>query len=186
MDGQGLVAKFNTPFGITLDTHNNIYVSDTLNKKVRMINSTGYVSTLWENEDIRHPILFEKPMGICFDAVTMRLLMVDQNFIKSVTLDTNSDPTLEPTYRVRSLESVQDAVSIAVDAKGNYIVTIPAKNAISLTGIDTTRLQYSTEPNAELGGVYGVSSIAKKKDVPEYSFIITSVTNNSIGILSIL
>jgi streptogramin lyase len=45
-DGPALQAKFNGPRGITVDSNGNVYVSEYLNHVIRMINTTGYVSTL--------------------------------------------------------------------------------------------------------------------------------------------
>ena len=48
-DGLGSDASFNSPTGVTADSHGNMYVSDTNNNAVRKINTTGFVSTLAGN-----------------------------------------------------------------------------------------------------------------------------------------
>jgi sugar lactone lactonase YvrE len=45
-DGQDSVAQFDFPFGIAIDTNNNLYVVDTGNHKIRKITPEGVVSTL--------------------------------------------------------------------------------------------------------------------------------------------
>lgn len=45
-DGIGAVARFNGPRGIALDASGNVYVADTLNHTVRMISSSGAVTTI--------------------------------------------------------------------------------------------------------------------------------------------
>lgn len=46
IDGSALVATFNAPFGVAVDSKNNVYVADQQNHKVRRITPTGVVSTL--------------------------------------------------------------------------------------------------------------------------------------------
>jgi sugar lactone lactonase YvrE len=45
-DGAGAAASFNTPSGIALDKHGNVYVADTGNHAIRKIAADGTVSTL--------------------------------------------------------------------------------------------------------------------------------------------
>lgn len=45
-DGNGSVATFNEPWGITCDTLGNIYIADTKNYKIRKIDASGIVSTV--------------------------------------------------------------------------------------------------------------------------------------------
>ena len=45
-DGQGVLAQFNTPNGITRDGAGNLYLADTNNHRIRKITSDGTVSTL--------------------------------------------------------------------------------------------------------------------------------------------
>ena len=45
-DGRGAAAAFNTPSGIALDRHGNLYVADTGNHAIRRINPQGEVTTI--------------------------------------------------------------------------------------------------------------------------------------------
>jgi ABC-type branched-subunit amino acid transport system substrate-binding protein/sugar lactone lactonase YvrE len=45
-DGSGSTAQFNYPNGVTVDDTGNVYVADTFNHRIRMINPNGTVSTL--------------------------------------------------------------------------------------------------------------------------------------------
>ncbi|MGE8282119.1 MAG: gluconolaconase [Stenotrophomonas sp.] len=45
-DGQGSSARFNTPSGIALDAHGNLYVADTGNHAIRRVTPQGQVSTV--------------------------------------------------------------------------------------------------------------------------------------------
>lgn len=74
MNGNGSVAKFNTPCGITVDAHNNIYVADQLNNCIRKINSTGVVSMFagtgfmgFQDGNALLNARFTYPMGVVLD-----------------------------------------------------------------------------------------------------------------------
>ena len=44
--GQATAAKLNCPQGVTLDDIGNLYIADTYNSRIRMINTTGIISTI--------------------------------------------------------------------------------------------------------------------------------------------
>jgi sugar lactone lactonase YvrE len=45
-DGSGFTASFNTPSGLALDRHSNLFVADTGNNRIRKISPEGQVSTI--------------------------------------------------------------------------------------------------------------------------------------------
>lgn len=45
-DGEGNIALFNTPSGIAIDESDNIYVADTMNNAIRIIDANGKVTTM--------------------------------------------------------------------------------------------------------------------------------------------
>jgi len=74
MDGYPDQAKFNMPSGIAVDTEGNLFISDTLNHRVRKIDTNGKVSTIagsGKNGFFDGPALnaeFRKPLGIAINA----------------------------------------------------------------------------------------------------------------------
>ena len=45
-DGKGTAAQFNFPWGVVVDNSGNLYVADTLNRRIRKVTSAGEVSTV--------------------------------------------------------------------------------------------------------------------------------------------
>lgn len=73
-DGTLGIAKFNMPSGIAVDQDGNLYVADSLNRRIRKININGEVSTIagsGENGFFDGPATmakFRKPIGIAVDS----------------------------------------------------------------------------------------------------------------------
>ena len=44
--GAATSAQLNGPWGVSSDTHGNVYISDTYNQKIRMVNSAGIITTI--------------------------------------------------------------------------------------------------------------------------------------------
>lgn len=92
VDGQGTVAQFNQPIGITIDGNNNLYVTDAGNNSVRKITASGVVSTLAGGsgggfaDGTGSDAKFSYPFGITIDA-SNNLLVADigNNRIRKVT-----------------------------------------------------------------------------------------------------
>ncbi len=74
VDGYPDQAKFNMPSGIAVDAEGNLFISDTLNRRVRKIDNSGKVSTIagsGKNGFFDGPALnaeFRKPLGIAINA----------------------------------------------------------------------------------------------------------------------
>jgi len=73
-DGRGEAAAFNTPSGLALDRHGNLYVADTGNHAIRKVTPLGEVSTLAGDgtpgfaDGIGRQARFDGPMGVAVDA----------------------------------------------------------------------------------------------------------------------
>lgn len=74
-DGQGTLASFNEPWGITVGDDGTLYVADTRNNKIRKISPTGLVTTLagtgsYGVKDAANPLqaTFGNPVGIAVDS----------------------------------------------------------------------------------------------------------------------
>jgi len=73
IDGPGVFAQFNQPYGITVDSSGNLYVAETINEKIRKITPDGTVSTFAGTGDfgsVDGPALsatFWTPIGLTVD-----------------------------------------------------------------------------------------------------------------------
>ena len=73
-EGRIADARFNNPFGVALDTYNNIFIADTTNNKIRMITNTGVVTTIAGTGTASYldgaggVATFNKPHGIAVNA----------------------------------------------------------------------------------------------------------------------
>jgi streptogramin lyase len=73
LDGSAGTAKFNFPYGVTVDSSNNLYVADTINNRIRKIDPQGLVSNLAGTgaagavDGTGGTASFERPIGISVD-----------------------------------------------------------------------------------------------------------------------
>jgi hypothetical protein len=64
-NGTGNIARFNTPFGVAVDSATNVYVADTYNLMIRKITPAGVVTTL-----VQPAALLFSPSGVAVDSAT--------------------------------------------------------------------------------------------------------------------
>jgi len=86
-DGNGNTAEFNTPTGVCVDKHGNVYVADMLNNRIRKITPSGTVSTLAGNGVQAHKDTtvaayaeFNAPDGIAIDTAGDLFVADNGNF----------------------------------------------------------------------------------------------------------
>lgn len=83
-DGIGTAAKFYFPAGITVDASGNLYVTETLNNRVRKITPAGVVTTLAGNtagfaDGASNAVLFDSPIALTGDFSNNLLYIADFN-----------------------------------------------------------------------------------------------------------
>lgn len=74
-DNEALDTKFNSPHGIAIGLNGFIYVADTSNNAIRLLNSEGYSATWYKSPSV--PSTFQ-PIGIAVNGVTGEVYVSDQ------------------------------------------------------------------------------------------------------------
>jgi uncharacterized protein YjiK len=92
-NGQIILARFNAPTGVAVDSSNNIYVADAGNSEIRLITSAGIVSTLAGSAGIRgltdgtgSSAYFNMPEGLALDSAgNIHVADTYNNSVRKVT-----------------------------------------------------------------------------------------------------
>jgi sugar lactone lactonase YvrE len=143
-DGAGTAARFNNPFGITVDSAGNLYLADSFNRTIRKITPAGVVSTLagmagvdGAADGVGATASFSSPVGIAIDNAA-NLYVVDQssNTIRKIT-PAGVVSTLAGTAvtqgaadGVGSAASFNFPTGIALDSAGNVYVADTSNHTI--------------------------------------------------------
>ncbi|MCL2626222.1 MAG: NHL repeat-containing protein [Cystobacterineae bacterium] len=134
-DGNALtVARFKSPYGITVDSAGNLYVADSDNNRIRKVTPEGVVSTLAGDgvaefrDGAGSAARFYHPRGIAADAMGNLYVADTYNHrIRKVT-PTGVVTTFAGSGRCGSLNGTRTAAQfcnpngIAIDSKGNLYV----------------------------------------------------------------
>jgi RHS repeat-associated protein len=158
-NGTGTQARFNSPRGLAVDPQGNIYVADTGNAAVRLINSAGQVSTVAGDGSIGStdlPPRFDSPAGVAVHGSIVYVYLVDKGNHRIRRLDsTGTVITVAGQGRGFADGSATNArfaepSGIAIDASGKIIVTDALNSLIR-----------QVDPNLAASGASGaVSTLA--------------------------
>lgn len=119
IEGNASIASFNTPSGVAVDSHGNIFVADTGNGAVRKITPQGEVSTIATGPGVRHPV------GIVITHDDF-LFVTNAHSILAITPDGDSRLYAGGMFGFAegsALEArVRFPMGIAVDREGNLFI----------------------------------------------------------------
>ncbi|MEK7674452.1 MAG: hypothetical protein AAB676_01290, partial [Verrucomicrobiota bacterium] len=106
-DGMGSVARFNSPFGVAVDSAGNVFVADTYNHSIRKVTPEGAVTTIGGvagvaagADGIGSSATFSEPKGIAVDNMG-NLYVADRGnnrISKGTSLAASSPPTITLGY----------------------------------------------------------------------------------------
>ena len=143
-DGTGTTARFNRPYGLTIDPSGNLYVTDSANHNIRKITSTGLTTTVAGSSGSYGSIdgnstnaRFYFPQGAAFDSA--RNLYVTDAYnatVRKVAADGNVTTVAGAAGVINHVDGTAAAsrfgypYGIACDGDGNVLVSDSAFNAI--------------------------------------------------------
>ena len=164
-NGNGTNAKFNDPFGICIDSNDNIYVSEYLGGRIRKITPSGRVSTFAGSglagfaDGVGTAAMFYSPEGLCVDPQNNIYVADTSNFkVRKITPDGTVTTIAGGTYGYLD-GPIADAMlksvnGICMDTQNNLYVTENNKiiRKIDLNAnVASTFMSESSLPGAPFG-----------------------------------
>jgi len=152
VNGQGTAARFNTPYGITIDSSGNLYVADTSNNTIRQIDTSGNVitfagSTSGFADGIGTAAKFNRPFGIIIDPSGQNLYVADtsNNRIRKIVIATKQVSTIAGSTSGfadgnGTAAKFSAPYGITIDSSGNLYVADTSNNRIRKIVIATNQV----------------------------------------------
>ncbi len=174
--GQATAAQLFDPADVAFDGSGNMYIADNYNRRVRMVNTSGVISTIAGNGDtLYHDNVaatasgFRQPRGLLFDGSgnlyiadhqDRRVRKVATNGIIT-TFAGNGSSSSSGDGGQATAASIGDPNGLAIDGSGNvYIATYVGKNVrkVNISGIISTFAGSSSSGYAGDGGSANATS----------------------------
>ncbi len=156
-------AQLNYPEGVAVDAAGNLYITDTLNYRIRMISPTGNIATIAGNGVAGYAgdggpasqAQLSYPTGIAVDNVgnvffadagaAVRKIYVNGPII---TIAGNGSVGYTGDGGLAAMASLDGPTGVAVDSKGNVYIADSSNNAVRLLQFAATGMQLSAVTDA--------------------------------------
>ncbi len=152
IDGVGSAAQFNTPHGITTDG-TNLYVSDTLNHRIRKVEiSSGTVTTLSGdgiagfNDGNSSSAQFDSPNGITTDGTSLYVADLNNHRIRRVVISTGAVATLAGNGTGSTFDGTGTSaqfngpIAVTTDGSNLYVVEFNRVRQLVISSGEVTTL----------------------------------------------
>jgi DNA-binding beta-propeller fold protein YncE len=163
-DATGTAARFNTPRGIAIvQSTSMVYVADSLNRKVRLINSGGVVTTVagdgtaGNNDGVGTAARFVTPYGLVLDSSARYLFIADKgnNEVRRLTVSSNQIDTVMGNLAIgwtQTLSSVTSMIGapagVCLYRQGNQQrLYVTGDHSIAYAATRRTRTETMTLPS---------------------------------------
>jgi sugar lactone lactonase YvrE len=150
-DGPAASAEFNGPIGVAVDEHNNVYVADTYNDRIRKISSDGVVTTVAGSagpgyrDGAATTAQFDTPCGIAIkadgtlivaDTGNGKLRQIAANGdVMSISITFNDDPNRSWLRTPIGLALTHDGfLYVTEQDRGTVVQIAPSGKAVVLAG----------------------------------------------------
>lgn len=175
VNGTGTAAKFNLPFGITIDALGNLYVGEINNNAVRKITPAGVVTTLAGNpngyagvqDGYGSNARFNSPVGLTTDAAgNVYVADFNNHRIRKIAPDGLVTTLAGNTYGLPGLQdgtgtgaSFYYPIALAFDPLGNLIIADYYNHAVRK--MTPANVVTTIAGNGTAGGTDGTGSAAR-------------------------
>ena len=164
---KGSAARFSAPQGVAVANDGRIYVTDTGNHKIKVIETDGWVTTLTggvSGDVDGYPSRLTNPSDIAITPKGNRLFILDKitghHKVKTVTMNGKVKSVIEIAS--------DDVIAIALDVNETlYCVT--ANEAGVISGEESSSSQSGSSSSSESSGSSGSSGSSESSDLSESS-----------------
>lgn len=172
-DGTGTAARFSSPEGLAIDSNDNLYVADRTNRTIRMINSSGVVTTLagthgssGSTDATGAAARFSSPTGLVFYAGNLYVTDTNNNRIRKITsagvVTTLAGQAVPGTTDgVGTAAKFSSPVGLAFDGAGYLYVSDKGNQLIRRIDLTTATVSTFAGAGGAAGFADGLSGAAR-------------------------
>jgi trimeric autotransporter adhesin len=172
--GQATNAELNYPNSVALDSAGNVYIADTLNNVIRMVNSNGVITTV-AGDDANSDsggqgpavrAILKTPQGVAMDAQGNLYIADKGNNVVRMVNTNGTIMTVAGKFQVGGFQGdggqatnaeLDEPYGVAVDGHGNLYIADDGNNVIRMVNTNGVITTIAGTNNDTTGGVPGYS-----------------------------